>query len=85
MTDMHESDLSTSSSDVFVSSELSNLTLRCGLDVYKLHRAILSEHSSFFARLCDGNVEVRNAFQNVLSSCLMRLLLLGLIYKVTRC
>ena len=56
---MQKSSSSTSSSDVFVRSERSDLTIRCGLDEYKLHRAILSEHSGFFARVCDGNAEVR--------------------------
>ncbi|CAF9909829.1 hypothetical protein IMSHALPRED_008480 [Imshaugia aleurites] len=54
MADSHHRGLTRSVSGILESSKYSDLTVRCGADEFKLHRAIVCPRSEFFAAACDG-------------------------------
>lgn len=45
--------------NLFGPSKYSDLTVRCGEDEYKVHRAILCPRSDVFAAACDGGFKVQ--------------------------
>lgn len=58
MADIHNHGLTRSLSGLFQSSKYSDLTVRCGSEEFKLHRAIICPRSTFFAAACDGHFQV---------------------------
>ena len=59
MTDIHKQGLVACLSDIFASSKYSDLTIKCGTDQFKVHRAIVCGRSKFFAAACNGKFLVR--------------------------
>lgn len=51
-------DLSKSISAILESSEYSDMTVCCGSEEFKLHRAIVCPRSKFFAAACGGQFQV---------------------------
>ena len=60
MPTIHENDLIRSLSNIFGSSKYSDVTVCCGSDVYKLHRAVICPRSDFFAAACDLGFKVHS-------------------------
>ena len=60
MPNLHQTDLVSSLSDLFTSSKYSDLTIRCGSDLYKVHRAVVCQRSQFFAAACDSGFKVHS-------------------------
>lgn len=58
MADIQRSGLVTSLNHLFGSAKYSDLTIKCGADEFKLHRAIVCLRSKFFAAACDGQFQV---------------------------
>ena len=54
ITDIHHKGFLSNMEDLFGSSKYSDLTISCGSDEYKVHRAIICQLSDFFATACDG-------------------------------
>ena len=58
MSTIHEKNLISGLSNIFGSSKYSDLTVCCGSDVYKVHRAVICPRSDFFAAACDSGFKV---------------------------
>lgn len=58
MADTHVRGLTTSRSGILESSKDSDMTVRCGSEEFKLHKAIVCPRSKFFAEACDGQSQV---------------------------
>ncbi len=58
MADSHIRGLTTSHSGTLESSKVSDMTVRCGSEEFKLHKAIVCPRSNFFAEACDGQFQV---------------------------
>ncbi|KAK4697472.1 hypothetical protein P7C71_g625, partial [Lecanoromycetidae sp. Uapishka_2] len=54
MPDNHKSSMTASMENLFHSSKYSDLTIRCGEEVWRVHRNIVCQRSKFFAAACDG-------------------------------
>lgn len=62
---IHRERLISSLDDLFHSSKYSDLTIRCGSEMWKVHRAIMCQRSPFFAAACDGDFQVRSTHSNL--------------------
>ena len=60
MTDIHTGRVKASNESLWKSQMYSDITVRCGFDEYKLHRAIICPRSTFFAAACKGDFMVSN-------------------------
>ena len=69
MADIHRIGLTRSNSEIWGSSKYSDLTVRCGSQDFKLHRAIVCPRSTFFAAACDGQFHVHKISIRQLTSC----------------
>ena len=58
MTDMQKDIVVASNMSLLTSQLYSDITIRCGVDEYKLHRAIICPRSTFFAAACNGEFMV---------------------------
>ena len=58
MADIHHRGLTRSISGILQSAKYSDLTVRCGSEEFKIHRAIVCPRSTFFAAACDGQFRV---------------------------
>ena len=58
MGDTHVRGLTRSRAGLLESSTDSDMTVRCGSEEFKLHKAIVCPRSKFFAEACDGQFEV---------------------------
>ena len=58
MADIHKDRLVASIESLWTSHMYSDLTVRCGEEEYKVHRAILCPRSVFFAKACNGEFMV---------------------------
>ena len=65
MADIHIYGLEKSNTSTLQSSKYEAMTLRCGSEDFKLHRAIVCPHSRFFAAACDGRFQVRDLSSGV--------------------
>lgn len=69
MTTIHHNELVNSLSNLFGSSKYSDLTIRCGSDLYKVHRAVICQRSDFFAVACDSGFKVHDGQSMSQRSC----------------
>ncbi|KAI6758241.1 hypothetical protein HG530_010481 [Fusarium avenaceum] len=53
----HSNAQTLSISELFKTGDYSDLTIVCGDDRYKVHKAVVCPRSPFFKKACDGNVE----------------------------
>ena len=60
MADIHRRGLIRSHSGILQSAKYSDLTVRCGSEEFKIHRAIVCPRSKFFAAACDGQFRVHD-------------------------
>ena len=58
MAKIHNACLTSSLSGIFKSSEYSDMTIRCGSEEFKVHRAIVCPRSTFFSAACNGGFQV---------------------------
>ncbi len=59
MAEIHKDCVVASVESLWASQLYSDITIRCGSDEYKVHRAIIYPRSTFFAAACRGEFIVR--------------------------
>ncbi len=58
---MHQRATTVAMHQMLSTGKYSDLTVCCGLEVFKVHRAIVCPRSKFFAAACDGGFQVNHS------------------------